>query len=91
MYINSTNQSNATTLTIKDLIFATFFIAENCNWDVNNVPKMQFFTGLSRNAQSKSYMLSLTWYGWEFRNNALWDTHEHALLPQKSVLAPLKL
>ena len=28
----------------------------------------------------KSYGLSLTEYVWEFHNNALWDTHEHALL-----------
>ena len=41
----------------------------------NNIPTMQFFTGISRNTQSKSYMLSLTECDWEFRDNALWDTH----------------
>ena len=41
---------------------------------VNNIPTMQFFTGISRNTQSKSDMLSLTECVWEFRNNALWDT-----------------
>ena len=29
----------------------------------------------------------IDWYVWEFRNNALWDTHQHALL----ALAPWKL
>ena len=34
---------------------------------INSVPKMQFFTGISRNTQSKSYMLSLlTECVWEF-------------------------
>ena len=47
---------------------------------VNNIPTTQFFTRISRNNQSKSYMLSLTECVWEFGNNALWDTHEHALL-----------
>ena len=43
---------------------------------VNNIPTMQFFIGISRNTQSKSYMLSLmTECVWEFRNIALWDTH----------------
>ena len=32
---------------------------------VNNIPAMQFFTGISINTQS---------------NNAMWDTHQHALL-----------
>ena len=41
---------------------------------VNNIPTMQLITGISRNTQSKSYMLSLTECDWEFRNNALWDT-----------------
>ena len=41
---------------------------------------MQFLTGISRNTQSKSYMLSLTVCVWEFQNSALWDTHEHALM-----------
>ena len=47
---------------------------------VYNIPTMQFFTGISRYTQSKSYMLSLTESVWEFRNNALWDTHQHVLL-----------
>ena len=41
---------------------------------VNNVPTMQFFTGISRNTETKSYMLSFTECVWEFRSNALWDT-----------------
>ena len=36
---------------------------------VNNIPTMQFFTGISRYTQSKSYMVSLTECVWEFRNN----------------------
>ena len=40
---------------------------------VNNISTMQFFTGISRNTQSKSYILSLTECVWEFQNNALWD------------------
>ena len=42
---------------------------------VNNIPTMQFFFGISRNTQSKSYMLSLTECVWDFQNIALWDTH----------------
>ena len=42
---------------------------------VNNIPKMQFFSGISRNTQSKSYMLPLTECVWDFQNNELWDTH----------------
>ena len=43
---------------------------------VDNIPTMQFFTGISRNILSKSYkMLSLTECVWDFLNNALWDTH----------------
>ena len=42
---------------------------------VNNIPTMQFFTGISQNTQSKSYMLSLTGCAWDFQNNVLWDTH----------------
>ena len=41
---------------------------------------MQFFIGISRNTQSKYYELSLTECLWEFRNDALWDTHLHVLL-----------
>ena len=40
---------------------------------------MQFFTGISRNTQS-THMLLLTECIWEFQNNALWDTLQHALL-----------
>ena len=47
---------------------------------VNNIPTMQCFTENSKNTQSNSYMLSLTECVWEFWNNALWDTHLHALL-----------
>ena len=36
---------------------------------------MQFYTGISRNTWSKSYMSSLTECVWEFQNSALWDTH----------------
>ena len=35
---------------------------------------MQCFTEISRNIQSKSYMLALTEFVWDFQNNALWDT-----------------
>ena len=38
---------------------------------------MQFFTGIFRNTYT--YMLSLTECVREFRNNALRDTHLHAL------------
>ena len=49
---------------------------------------MQFSTGISRNTQSNLYMLSfffitllsLTECVWNFRNNALRDTHYRALL-----------
>ena len=41
---------------------------------------MQLITGISRNTQSIYYMLSLTECVWEFRNNALCDTHYHAPL-----------
>ena len=40
----------------------------------NNIPTMQFFTGISKNTQSKSYMLPLTECVRDFRNIALWDT-----------------
>ena len=43
---------------------------------------MQLFIGISRNSQSKSYMLSLTECVWDFQNNALWDTHYHAVLDE---------
>ena len=38
---------------------------------VNNIHTMQFFTGISRNTQSKSYVLSSPECTWEFQNNAL--------------------
>ena len=38
------------------------------------------FPGISKKSVSKSHMLSLTVCVWEFLNNALWDSHEHALL-----------
>ena len=47
---------------------------------VNSIPAIEFFSGISRNTQSKSYKLSLTECVWEFRNDALWDTHYHAIL-----------
>ena len=40
---------------------------------VNNIPTMQFLTGIPQNTQSKSYMQSLTESAWESENNALWD------------------
>ena len=46
---------------------------------VNNIPTMQFFTGISRNTKSKLYMLSLTECVGDSQNNALWDIHEHVL------------
>ena len=42
---------------------------------VNNIPTMQFSNGISRNTQSKSYILSFTECVWDFQNKALWDTH----------------
>ena len=39
---------------------------------VNNIPTIQYFTGISRNTQSKLYMLSLTECVWDFQNNVLW-------------------
>ena len=47
---------------------------------VNNIPAIQFFTVISRKTQSKLYILSFTECVWNFQNNALWDTHLHALL-----------
>ena len=44
---------------------------------------MQFVTGTSKSTQSNSYMLSLIEGFWDFRNNALWDTHEHAPFNKK--------
>ena len=47
--------------------------------DVKHIPTMRFFNGISRNTQSKSYILSLTEWVQAFQCNALWDTHQHAL------------
>ena len=44
-------------------------------WHVNNIPTMQFFTGIFKITQSKSYVLSLNGCVWKFQNNALWDTY----------------
>ena len=50
-------------------------VLQSSIWNVNNIPTMQFLTGIFRNTQSKSYMLSLAECVWELRNSALWDTH----------------
>ena len=49
----------------------TISIGMDADGHVNNIPSMQFVTGISVNTQSKSCMLSLI--------IALWDTHYHAL------------
>ena len=49
----------------------------------DTIPTMKFFTGISGTTQSKSYMISLTEYVWEFQNNALWDTLKHAPFLEK--------
>ena len=41
----------------------------------NEYPTMQFLTGISRNTQSKLYMLSLTECVRDFQNSALWEAH----------------
>ena len=46
---------------------------------VNNIPRIQFLNGILRSTQSKSYVLSLTEYVWEFKIAALWDTLKIAL------------
>ena len=50
---------------------------------VINIPTMQLWTGIPRITQSKQYtctcILSWTEYKWEFQNDALWDTLQHAL------------
>ena len=43
-------------------------------WRINEYPATHYFTGISRNTQSKSYMLSLAERVWEFRSHALRDT-----------------
>ena len=45
---------------------------------VNNIPTMQLFTGISRNTQSKSHMLLLTECVCHFQNSVFWDTLYHA-------------
>ena len=40
---------------------------------VNNIPTMQFLTGIPQTTLSKSYMISLTESAWESENTALWD------------------
>ena len=37
-------------------------------------PQCKVWTEIPRTARPKSYMLSLTEYGWELQNNALWDS-----------------
>ena len=53
-----------------------------------NIPTMQFFTGISRNTQSKSSMLSLTECVWNFQNDAFWDTIN---MPSFSLFATILL
>ena len=50
-------------------------VYDNNNRGIGHVNVMQFFTGISRYTQSKSYMLSLTECVWESQNNALWDNN----------------
>ena len=56
---------------------------------VNHIPTMQFSIGISRNTQSKSYMLSLTEYEWESQNDALCDILKHALFQLHKQLVKL--
>ena len=58
-------------------VYTTMSIIGNSvkNCIVNTIPTMQCSIVISRNTQSKSYMLSLSECVWEFRNNGLWDTH----------------
>ena len=62
------------------------WVWKNCSQmgHVDNIPTMQFFTEISRNTQSISYMLSLNVSVWDFQDNALWDTHKHAPLSSKA-------
>ena len=48
----------------------------------NNIPTMQFLTGIFRTTQSKFYKLPFTKHGWEFQYIALTDTLYDVLLPQ---------
>ena len=41
---------------------------------------MQFWTGISWNTQSESYMQSSTEYAWKYQTDALWDTLQLVLL-----------
>ena len=59
--------------------------------DFNNIPTMQFFTGISRITQSKSFMLSLTECVWDFQNDVLWDSHEHALFMFVECYIPIQI
>ena len=51
------------------------FVQRNQSKYVDYIPTMQLITGISIYTQAKSYMLSSTECVWEFRNNALSDTH----------------
>ena len=57
---------------------------------VNNIPTMLFFTGISRNTLTKSYMLLLTECVWDSQIMHVSDTHYHALLVAKSFCRILK-
>ena len=52
---------------------------------------MPFFTGVSRITQSKSFMLSLTECVWDFQNDVLWDSHEHALFMFVECYIPIQI
>ena len=74
-----------------------YMVAQNWNQQVAiveangacyNIPTMQFFTGISRNTQSKSSMLSLTECVWNFQNDAFWDTIN---MPSFSLFATILL
>ena len=45
----------------------------------NNVPNLQIGAEYPINTSSKLCVLLLTDHGWEFQNNALWDTLKHVL------------
>ena len=55
------------------LVFLNTYVVGIGHFD--NIPTTQFFTGISRNTPSKSYMLSLTECVWDFKNNARCGTH----------------
>ena len=52
-----------------------FHFIVNAIGHVDNIPTMDFLTESSRNIQS----VILTECVWDFQNDALWDTHQHAL------------